>query len=300
MIVMVGKEEYVSGYYNRNRPLIKQVFLNLFLIGLGSIICALTVNGILIPNRFYGAGFTGAALIVHYLIPSLPVAGLYFIFNIPIFSLGWMYVGRRFFLYSIIGAVIFTIALKWISIDLSIHDKILSALLAGILMGTGSGIILRSLGSAGGLDVLSVIFLKRFSIRLGTTVLAFNVLVISCGAFLFSLEGALYTLIYIYVNSHVMNLVVMGLSQRKVVLVISSQWEALSREIMENIQRGVTVIDAKGAYSGQNVRMLYCVIALQELSRLKEVVRRIDPEGFVVVMDTLEVMGRRIGNQPHW
>jgi len=69
---------------------------------------------------------------------------------------------------------------------------------------------------------------------------------------------------------------------------------------MENIQRGVTVIDAKGGYSGQDLRMLYTVISFQELSRLKEVVRSTDPEGFVVVTDTLEVMGTRIGNQPHW
>jgi uncharacterized membrane-anchored protein YitT (DUF2179 family) len=291
----------MSMFFKKIKPeLIKQIFVNLFLISLGSIICASAVNGILIPHRFFGAGFTGAALIIHYLIPSYSVAGIYFILNIPIFALGWMYVGRRFFIYSILGAVIFTAALKWTYIAIPVNDKILCALLAGIIMGTGSGIILRSLGSAGGLDVLCVIFLKRFSIRLGTTVLAFNVIILLSGAFLFSLEAALFTLIYIYVNSHIMNLVVMGLSQRKAIFIISPQWEEISRGITEKIQRGVTVIDAKGGYSGQDLRILYSVIALQELSRLKELVRTIDPGGFVVVTDTLEVMGTRIGNQPHW
>ncbi len=285
---------------NHQLILVKQVSVNLFLISLGSALCCVAVNGILIPHEFFGAGFTGASLIIHYLVPSSSVAAIYFILNIPLFALGWMYVGKRFLIYSVLGAIIFAVALKWAVIGLPVNDKILSALLAGIIMGTGSGIILRSLGSAGGLDILSVIFLKRFSIRLGTTVLAFNCMILVSGAILFSLEGALYTLIYIYVNSHVMNLVVMGFSQRKTVFIISEKWEALSREIMEKIQRGVTVIDAKGAYSGKNVGMLYSVIAFQELSRLKELVRRVDPDGFVVVMDTMEVMGRRIGNQPHW
>jgi uncharacterized membrane-anchored protein YitT (DUF2179 family) len=203
-------------------------------------------------------------------------------------------------MYSILGTIIFTAALKWTYVYIPVNDKILSALLAGIIMGTGAGIILRSLGSAGGLDVLSVIFLKRFSIRLGTTVLGFNVFILLSGAILFSLERALYTLIYIYVNSHIMNLVVMGLSQRKAVFIISSKWEEISREIMKNIHRGVTVIDAKGGYSGQKLHILYSVVALQELPRLKELVRSNDAEGFVVVSDTLEVMGTRIGNQPHW
>ncbi|MBL7177933.1 MAG: YitT family protein, partial [Desulfobacteraceae bacterium] len=222
------------------------------------------------------------------------------ILNVPLFALGWMHVGRRFFLYSIAGMLIYSGALAWIHISVPIHDKILSAILAGIIMGTGSGIILRSLGSAGGLDILSVILLKRFSIRLGTTMLALNSLILGAGAVLFSLEGALYTLIYIYVNSYMVNLVVMGLSQRKAILIISSQWEKIAQEIMDKVHRGVTIIRGQGGYSGQERRIIYTVTALQELPRVKLLIRDIDPDGFVVVSDTLEVMGTHIGNQPHW
>jgi uncharacterized membrane-anchored protein YitT (DUF2179 family) len=167
-------------------------------------------------------------------------------------------------------------------------------------MGTGSGVILRSLGSAGGLDVLSVILVKRFSIRIGSTILGFNVFVLGAGAVLFSLEGALYTLIYIYVNAHVANLVVTGLSQRKAVFIISHKWEDISRNIMERLNRGVTVIHGRGGYTGKEEEILYAVIAFRELSQLKRLVRQEDPAAFMVVSDTLEVMGQRIGNQPHW
>ena len=278
----------------------RQVLFNLFLIALGSVICAVAVNGILIPRQFFGAGFTGLSLLIHYLAPSLPLAVLYLILNVPLFALGWMHVGRRFFLYSIAGVLIYSGALAWIHISVPIHDKILSAILAGIIMGTGSGIILRSLGSAGGLDILSVILLKRFSIRLGTTMLALNSLILGAGAVLFSLEGALYTLIYIYVNSYMVNLVVMGLSQRKAILIISSQWEKIAQEIMDKVHRGVTIIRGQGGYSGQERRIIYTVTALQELPRVKLLIRDVDPDGFVVISDTLEVMGTHIGNQPHW
>ncbi len=277
-----------------------EVVWNLGLIALGSALCSLAINGILIPQQFYGAGLTGVALIIHYMVSSLPVAVLYFILNVPVFCLGWIYVGRQFFLYSIAGMFIFTGTLVWIHISFPVHDKMLSALLAGIIVGVGSGIILRSLGSAGGLDILSVIFLKRFSIRLGTTILASNSLVLVAGAVLFSLEGALYTLIYIFVSSYMVNLVVTGLSQRKAVYIISPQWEEISHEIMDKIQRGVTVIKGQGGYTGRDEQILYTVISFRELPQLKQLIRGVDPNAFVVVTDTLEVMGHGIGNQPHW
>jgi len=279
---------------------VRQIAWNLGLIALGSALCSVAINGILIPQQFYGAGFTGVALLIHYIFSFLPVAVLYLILNVPVFCLGWIYVGRRFFLYSIAGMFIFTGTLTWIHISLPVHDRMLSALLAGIITGVGSGIILRSLGSAGGLDILSVIFLKRFSIRLGTTILAFNSLILVAGAVLFSLEGALYTLIYIYVSSYMVNLVVTGLSQRKAVYIISPQWEKISHEIMGKIQRGVTVIKGQGGYTGRDEQILYTVISFRELSQLKQLIRGVDPSAFVVVTDTLEVMGKGIGNQPHW
>ena len=278
----------------------KQMVWNLFLITLGSALCAVGINGILLPQQFYGAGFTGVSLLIHYLAPSLPVPVLFFILNIPVFALGWMYVGRPFFLYSIAGMFIFSAALQWIHISLPVYDKMLSALLAGIITGAGSGIILRSLGSAGGLDILSVIFLKRFSIRLGTTILAFNSILLGAGAILFSLDNALYTLIYIFVCSYVVNFVVTGLSQRKAVLIISAQWEKISYEIMEKTQQGVTIIRGQGGYTGREEQILYMVITFRDLPQLKQLIRAVDPDAFVVVTDTLEVMGHRIGNQPHW
>jgi uncharacterized membrane-anchored protein YitT (DUF2179 family) len=278
----------------------KKIIWNLFLMAVGSVICCVAVNGILIPQKFFGAGFTGLSILIYYLFDSIPISILYFVLNIPLFALGWVYAGRRFFLYSIVGMVFFTAALQWTQMVIPIQDKILSSILAGIIMGVGSGIILRSLGSAGGLDILSVILLKRFSVRLGTTILTFNSAILIIGAFLVSLEGALYTLIYVYVNSFIVDFVVTGLSQRRTVLIISREWEKISREIIERIQRGVTHVNGRGGFTGEEIQLLYTVVSFREVPRLKQIARSIDPNVFLVVSDTLEVVGTRIGNQPHW
>ncbi|MFH1122375.1 MAG: YitT family protein [Pseudomonadota bacterium] len=277
-----------------------QVFWNLGLIGLGSALCAVAINGILIPRQFLSGGFTGLALILHYLSPSLPLGGIYFLLNLPNYAFGWKYVGKRFFIYSVAGMLIFSAAIQGIHVTLPVYDQLLSALLAGIIVGIGSGIILKSLGSAGGTDILSVILLKLFSVRLGTTILAFNSIILGAAALLLPLEKALYTMIYLYITSYMVNLVVTGLSQRKAVYIISPQWQGISQKIMEDIQRGVTIIEGQGAFSGQEQHILYTVITFRELSRLKTLVRAMDPNAFVVVSDTLEVMGKRVGNQPHW
>lgn len=277
-----------------------QIFLNGVLLVVGSIICAVAVNGILIPQNFLSSGFTGASLIIHYLVPTLSVGVIYLLLNIPVFIAGWSMVGKRFFFYSVAGTVIYSLALTVVRIDISIENKILSALLAGIIYGTGSGIILRSYGSAGGTDILAVILQKLMSIQVGTTSLAVNCLILVSASLLFSLEDALYTLAYIYVSAHFMNLVVVGLSKRKAVMIISDHWDNISREILKKDRRGVTIIEGTGGYKKDDKRIIYSVVTFQDLPQLKKMISKIDPKAFVVVMDTLEVMGARMGNQPHW
>ena len=278
----------------------RTVLWNLFLIISGSLICAQSINGILIPHGFLSGGFVGTTLIIHYLLPFLPVAGIFFVINIPVFFLGWKYIGRRFFFYSVDGVTIFSLVVLWKPLIIPVHDKMLAAIFAGILSGAGGGIILKSMGSAGGMDILSIILFKRFSIRLGTNILVLNSLILSFTAYFFSLEKALYTLIFLFVSPQVLNLVIYGLSQRKAVHIISPQWELIHKGILEKIQRGVTIINSQGGYTGQNIQMVFTVISHQELPRLKKLIDDVDPQAFVVVSDTLEVMGRGIGNQPQW
>ena len=282
------------------RRMLKSVGWNLLLMTMGSCLCAVAINGILIPHRFVSGGVTGVALIIHYLSPSLSVALIYALANVPLFITGWFFISRRFFIYSIAGTLIFASAIAWVSVAVAVQDKLLAALLAGLIMGVGLGIILKSQGSAGGPAILSVILQQRFSIRIGTTILSFNVLVLTAAAILFSLEDALYSLIYLYVTSKIIDLVVTGLSQRKAIFIISPRWKTISARILNEIHRGVTILHGQGAYSEREQQILYTVVSFQEIATLKRIVRGEDPDALLVVSDTTEVMGHRIGNQPHW
>lgn len=283
-----------------DKKTIGTIVFNLLLIFVGSVLCALAVKGILIPKQFLAGGLTGLSLLIHYVAPGLPVGLIYFLLNIPLVVVGWLFVGRRFLLYSLAGVAIYSAVMFWPYTVFTIEDMILSALTAGIITGVGSGIILKSLGSAGGLDILTVILFKKFSIRPGMFVLAFNSMLMILALMRIPMEMVLYTLIYLYVSTHFMNFVLIGLSQRKAVMIISPKWEEISCEIMSRLQRGVTVVRGRGGYTGSEVHILYSVITFTELSRFKEMIRKIDPDAFVVVTETLEVMGKRIGNQPHW
>jgi uncharacterized membrane-anchored protein YitT (DUF2179 family) len=278
----------------------RKIIWNIVLMTLGSVVCAAAVKSILLPKQFLAGGFTGLAMLIHYLLPIVPVGVAYFLLNIPLFIFGWMFVGRRFFLYSIAGMLIYSLAVLIPFPEITIADRLLNALTAGIITGVGSGILLRSLGSAGGMDILAIIVLKKFSVRIGTTSLVFNVILMLTAISRIQLEMMLYTLIYIFVSAYFINLVVMGLSQRKAVMIISEHWQAISREIMTRMERGVTVIHGEGGYSGKQRKILYSVIPFQELARFKRLIHDVDPEAFVVITETLEVMGQRIGNQPHW
>jgi uncharacterized membrane-anchored protein YitT (DUF2179 family) len=286
--------------HTRKFDIAVDIIRNLGLIGLGNTLIAMAVNGIVIPHQFLSGGVTGTALLLHYIFSFLPVAPLYLILNIPLFAVGWAFVGRRFFIYSIIGMLTLTGTLEWVHVSIPLQDKILAAISAGILTGIGAGLTLRSRGSAGGLDILSVIFLKQFSVAIGKTVLTINVIVLTVTTLLFSLETALYSFIYIYITARMMDLVITGLSKRKAVLIISDQWAKISKEILHRMNRGVTFLHGQGGYSGKAEKILYAIVSMRELHRIKRIAQDIDPNSFVVVQDTLEVMGHGIGNQPHW
>ncbi|MBW2484101.1 MAG: YitT family protein [Deltaproteobacteria bacterium] len=278
----------------------RQTASDFLLIGVGCILCAIAINGILIPQHFATSGITGIALVIHRKIPSLHLGIIYFLVNLPLFALAWMAVGRRFFFYSLVGMAALSLSVTFVNVSIQLDDKILNALLAGLISGAGVGITLRSSGSQGGIDILSVMLLKRFSIGIGNTILTVNCIVLLLVALAYSLEALLYTLVVIYVSTKIASLVITGFSQRKAVMIISPEWQIISQEILKDIRRGVTIIKGEGGFSGKKENILFTVVTIREVGSLKKLVQKIDPDAFVVISPTQEVMNYRIGNQPHW
>lgn len=270
------------------------------LIALGSAVCALAVKGILIPQGFLARGLTGASLIVYYCHPALPVGVIYLLMNIPVFCLGWRFVGLRFVLYSLWGMILYSAMLHLMTVRIEIADKMLSAVVAGALSGTGVAMILRSYGSTGGAEILCVILNKFFSITLGAGSLLMNAAILAVGVMLFPLENVLYTLVYVAVSSRATDLVFHGLAKRQAAIIISDRWKEIAQELTAAHRLGITRIDGWGGYGGAGRTILYSVINRKHMSLLKRVVLEKDPSAFVAIMTAEDVTGVEVGNQPHW
>lgn len=274
----------------------KFFFYNIGLISLGSIIYVYGLNGILVPQGFLNGGVVGISILLHYLIPVAGIGSIYLLLNIPLVFLGWMHVSRTFMLYTLYGILFFSfITAAFHPKALVISDPILAALLAGVLCGAGGGIILRSMGSAGGLDILSVYLNKKFGLRIGTIFFASNALVLTAGAFLYDLERALYSIIFLYTSGRVMDAVITGFNKRKSLLVISDHAQNIANTILESKGRGVTFLNGEGAFTQKAKKVIFTITTLFELPKMKEMILSIDPEALIVVNDTLEVLGNRHG-----
>lgn len=277
------------------REVLKQVLL----LTAGSIISALAVKSILVPQEFLARGVTGISLIIFYKTQAIPLSVLYLLINIPIFLLGWKFVGVRFTLYSLVGLGIYTVILAVVPFELQLTDKLLGALTAGALSGIGVAIILRSYGSSGGAEILYVIINKLTSIPIGTASLIINGVIVGVMAFLFPIENVLYTLVYITVTMYISNKVFHGLANRQAVFIVSDKWKEISACMIKS-RIGVTTIEGKGGYKGMPRIILYSVINKNMVMFLKNSVKTTDPNAFIAIMTAEDVTGIDIGNQPHW
>ncbi|MBD3307869.1 DUF2179 domain-containing protein [candidate division KSB3 bacterium] len=272
------------------------VLSNLALIAFGCILYTIGMKSVLIPNHWLAGGIAGFAIILHYWYESLNIGLSYFLMNVPLLILGWFHVSRRFMLYTTFGMIFFSFTANAIQPPVAeIDDPILAVVFAGVVCGIGGGLILRSLGSAGGFDIVGVYLNKQFGLRPGSVILATNSLALLFGVYLLGLEIILYSIAFLFISTRVMDSVVTGFNQRKSLLIISDQSEVIADHILHKVNRGVTFLKGEGAYSRREREIILTVTTLTELPKLKELIFSIDPQAFVVVNDTLEVLGKRHG-----
>jgi uncharacterized membrane-anchored protein YitT (DUF2179 family) len=276
----------------------KPILKNLGLMSLGSIIFVVGMNSVLIPGKLLSGGLVGIAMILQYLFSFLDVGLAYFLLNIPLILLGWFNISRRFMLYTIFGMVFFSLAAAFIKPPVAaLSDPILSALFAGVICGTGAGLILRSLGSAGGLDIIAVYVNNKFGFQPGFVIFFVNASVLLVGAYFFGLQIALYSIIYVFTSSRIIDAVLTGFNRRKSMMIISDRPKEIIENIYSRVNRGVTLFKAEGGYTGKEKNVIFSVTTLTELPKMKKLVYETDPEAFVVINDTLEVLGKRHGTR---
>lgn len=274
-----------------NEKLFWQFLKHLLGIILGASIVSASINTLIIPNQIADGGVTGIAIILHYLF-KWPVSWIILALNLPLFILGLKMVGRKFLLFSVLGVGILSVTLSLTThLPPLTHDTLLAAISGGVVSGIGMGIIFRSRGSLGGTDILAVLFARTTPFSVGQILLGIDAAIFLVVAVLFKPEMAMYAMIYMFIATRVVDLVQEGLSHSKAVMVVTVRPQEIADEIMDKLERGVTLFQATGAFSGDAKQVVYCVISRTELSQVKEIVREQDPLAFVAISEVPEVVG---------
>jgi uncharacterized membrane-anchored protein YitT (DUF2179 family) len=272
--------------------IISSILWNLLLITTGAFLFGLGLKAIAIPHKFVTGGISGLSLLLYYVSGSLSPGVWYLVVNIPVFLVGWIFISKRFFFYSLYGMFAVSLSIEWISIAVPIHEPILAVLAGGILMGIGSGIVLHSLGSSGGLDIIGIILDQKFSLRMGTFFLSFNMLLFCFGFTFLETDLVLYSIFMSYVMSQTLNYVLSVSNHRKMVIIISDFNDRIAKDIQTRLKRGVTFLSGTGAYSESPKKIILTVVHNYQLKRLEEAALTVDPNAFIIKENTFNVLGR--------
>jgi len=271
----------------------RQLALNLLQILLGCAVSAVGINAFLVPHKFLSGGLSGLSLLISYLTP-LSVATLVIILNIPIFILGWFRVGRAFIVGSLVGMLSFAgflYATGWMASTGWAPERLLSAILGGTMAGGGGGLVLRANASLGGMDIVAAAIKKHFSYSVGTVNFYVNACIVVALGAIFGVHAALYTVVANFCSSFALDRAMIGLNKRRMLFIISERPDEIADQVMAKLGRGVTFLSGEGAYTGRRQKVIYCVVTLRQLARVKLYVRSIDPGAFMSVAEVSEVAG---------
>jgi len=268
---------------------------SIFFILLGSAIFSFGIVHFNMQNNLAEGGFTGITLLLYFLFEFDP-SYTNLILNIPLFILGWKLLGRVAFYYTMIGTISVSIFL-WLfqryQFDIPLHgDLMLAALFAGVFIGVGLGIIFRYGGTTGGVDIIARLVRKYVGWPMGRTMFLFDAVVITISLiFYLSPREAMYTLLAVFIGARVIDFMQEGAYAARGAMIISEQNDKIAEKILNEMERGVTILKGMGSYTKQEKNILYCVVGRSEVGRLKQVIISVDPHAFVSVSDVHDVLG---------
>lgn len=272
------------------------------LVLVGTFVQAIGFRVFLVPANLASGGVSGIAQLINYF-TGWPIGLMVFIGNLPLFVLGWRFLGgRRFALRTAIAIValsFFTDALLWLPFfprNGLTNDLVLNSLYGAVISGVGYGLVYRGKGTSGGSDILARILNHYRGIPITQSYLITDTAVILGAGFIFGWDKALYAVITLYVSGIVVDTTMEGAGTVRTALIITSEAQRVAQTIMSNMERGVTILNARGAYTGEERLVLYCVVNRSEIPQLKSIVHEADELAFMVVGAAHEALGE--GFQP--
>ena len=261
----------------------------------GAAIYAFGLTYFVVPHHLFEGGATGITLITYYLF-NIPISVMNLIINIPLFILAWKIFGAKTLYSSLLGTISLSIWLAiFEKIPLSFNlegDLVIVALVAGVLLGLGLGIIFNAGGTTGGTDIVARILNKYTNISVGKLLFALDFLILMLILIIFQdLRLVTYTLLFDFIVSRVIDLIGEGGYAGKCFMIITQKPMDVADKINEELGRGVTFISGQGYYSQKDLKIIYCIVARNEMIKMKELIHTIDPKAFITITEAHEILG---------
>ncbi|MCK4502682.1 MAG: YitT family protein [Desulfuromonadales bacterium] len=275
----------------KKRKFVYSIFWNCGLIIVGTLIQTVVLKGIAAPQQFIPGGLFGIASLIHYQTDWLNPGLLYLLLNIPMFILGYLFVSRRFLWYSALAMLVVSLTYQFINIPIPIENQFYAAIVFGAVFGLGSGIVLRSLGSNGGADVLAIILNQKYNLGIGKFAFGFNLTLYVVCFFSMPADLVIASMIAVFIAAQTIDYTLSLFSQRKLVFVISPHSDAIADQLMSHLKIGTTLVPAVGAYRREAKTVLMVVINNIQLKRLEEIVFTQDEHALCIVENTFNVLG---------
>ncbi|QJB56777.1 YitT family protein [Pseudodesulfovibrio sp. zrk46] len=285
---------------NRLRSLTDSLAWNVFLLCLGAFVYVVGFNGIAAHHEFIPGALYGLAVVGNNFEPELSLAHWYFFLNVPLFLTAWKGVSRRFFFLSLFTMVMVTMMTSYVHVDFGIRNEMYAAIAAGAIMGAGCGIILRTYGGGGGLDVLAVILNRKYGVRFGVFYFFINAGVMGFALSRYTPDKIIASLVMLFISSVVTEYVLSLFNQRKAVRILTKKGDELTENITRVRKMHATVFPGKGGYTGDGVDMVFSVTDNLRLRSLEQAVFEIDPEAIFIVENTFSVLGGNIARRKEY
>ena len=280
----------------KEKPFTKQWFLSYSLIVIGSFILATAFVFLITPYKIIPGGVYGISIVLHYVLGT-PVGLMALCFDIPLTIIGMKFLGPRFGFKTVLGfslTAIFTDSLTWIwgFEPLVKGDALLSSIFGGLLCGLGLGLIFRSKATSGGSDIVAAILAKYTRMPIGQLMIMVDSVIVLFGLFVFrDWKIPLYSWIVIFITGKVIDGVLQGINYEKSLFIISDKHEEIRDKIINNLNRGGTIIEGHGMYNMAERKIIFTVVSRRELVMLEEYIHQIGPKAFLTVFDASEILG---------
>ena len=271
-----------------------KLFRQIMMIEAGTFLFALAIGMFILPGSILSGGVAGIAnLLASYVTIDADIMTI--IINTTLFIVGSIFLGRQFFLNTLIYADSYPFFLLLVTRVLPVYDidPLLASVYGGVIGGIGIGVIFRNGGSSGGTDALALILEKFFQVKVSRTIMVMDAITVVAGLFIYGMNAVLTGLICVFVLTLTMERVMNiynGVTAQKFEI-ISEQYEIISKEVHEVVKRGTTIVDIEGGYTGDKKKMLVVVVSEDQYETIRQIIDRNDPNAFVIISETKDVNG---------